>query len=75
MKLGWVKRLDDMQNLAFGDTGVPVKCDPVNVVLKDDAEPWACSISLAKRMPLPLLSKAERELEHMLLDGIIKKVT
>ena len=33
LKLGLVKRLDDVQNLAFGDIGVPVKCAPVNIVL------------------------------------------
>ena len=37
LKLGLVKRLDDMRNLAFGDIGVPVKCDLVKIMLSDDA--------------------------------------
>ena len=73
MKLGLVKQLDDMQNLPFGDIGVQVKCDPVKIVLKDGAEPY--SISVARRVPLPLMPKVECELKRMLSDGIIKKVT
>ncbi|KAK7105840.1 hypothetical protein V1264_017168 [Littorina saxatilis] len=73
LKLGLVKRLDEMNNLAFGDIGVPVKCDPIKIVLNEDAEPY--SISVPRRVPIPLLPKVERELQRMLSDGIIEKVT
>ena len=57
MKLGLVKRLDDLKYLAFGDIGTPVKCEPIRIELKEDAEPY--SILVARRVPIPLLPKVE----------------
>ena len=34
-------RMDNVTNLTFGEVGhVPVRCDPVKVVLADDAQPY-----------------------------------
>ena len=42
-------------------------------MLKDDAEPY--SISIMRRIPLPLMCKVEHKVECILLDGMIKNVT
>jgi hypothetical protein len=74
LALELVKRLDDVnQDLAFGGIGVPVKCDPIKIVLKEDAEPY--SINVARRVPIPLLPKVQKELDRMLADGVIEKIT
>ena len=63
---------------------MPVKCEPIRIELKEDAEPY--SISVARlvpipekvnvlSLPIPLLPKVERELERMLANGITEKVT
>jgi hypothetical protein len=74
LALELVKRLDSVnQDLAFGGIGVPVKCDPIKIVLKEDAEPY--SINVARRVPIPLLPKVQKELDRMLADGVIEKIT
>ena len=73
LSLGLVKRLDEMNDLAFGAVGKPVDCDPVKIVLKEDAEPD--NIPVARRIPTLLLPKVEQELQHMLSDGVIKEIT
>ena len=45
----------------------------VKIMLKDDAEPY--SISIMRRIPLPLMCKVEHKVECILLDGMIKNVT
>ena len=73
LTLGLVKRLDEMKDAAFGDVGKPVDCQPVKIELKEDAEPY--SISVPRRVPIPLLPKVEKELDRMLSQGIIARVT
>lgn len=75
VRLNLVQRIDmtEAKNLAFGQIGPPVKTDPVKIILKDDAEPY--SISVPRRIPIPLLPKVERELKRMEEAGVIEKVS
>jgi transposase InsO family protein len=74
LKLGLVQRLDDVHDdLVFGDIGKPVDCAPVKITLRDDAEPY--SISVPRRVPIPLLPKVEKELQRMEEEGVIEKIT
>ena len=50
-----------------------VKCDPVKITLRDDAVPY--HVNVPRRVPIPLLSKVEGELDKMEREGIIKSVT
>ncbi|MCG8079184.1 MAG: DDE-type integrase/transposase/recombinase [Candidatus Thiodiazotropha taylori] len=70
MKL--VRRIDEIPERVFGKTGL-INCDPVKIELRDDAVPY--SVTTARRIPFPLLPKVEQELEQMLRDGIIEKVS
>lgn len=66
-RMGLVRRIDgidtDMLSDVFGDIGL-LKCDPVKIELKADAEPY--TLTSPCRIPLPLLSKVEAELKRML---------
>ena len=73
LRLGLVKRLDNINDLAFGEVGRPVQCDPIKIRLRDDATPY--SISTARRIPLPLLPKVEQELQRMEENGVIERIT
>ena len=72
LRLGLVKRLDNINDLAFGEVGRPVQCDPIKIRLRDDATPY--SISTARRIPLPLLPKVEQELQCMQENGVIERI-
>ena len=50
-----------------------VKCDPVKIALQDDAVPY--HVNVARRVPIPLVSKVENELDKMEQEGIIRSVT
>uniref|UniRef100_A0AAV2JBC5 Reverse transcriptase RNase H-like domain-containing protein n=1 Tax=Knipowitschia caucasica TaxID=637954 RepID=A0AAV2JBC5_KNICA len=50
-----------------------MKTDPVKIHLRDDAVPHA--VHTARRVPLPLLSKVQAELQRMEEHGVIVKVT
>ena len=73
MRLGLVQRIDDVSDLAFGEIGQPVQCDPIKIRLSEDATPY--SISTARRIPLPLLPKVEEELKCMEKNGAIEHIT
>ena len=60
-----------MQNV-FGRTGL-VNCDPITIELKSNAVPY--SVLTACRIPFPLLPKVEQELENIIRDGKIEKVS
>lgn len=66
-RMGLVRRIDgidtDMLSDVFGDIGL-LKCDPVKIELKADAEPY--TLTSPCRIPFPLLSKVEAELKRML---------
>ena len=72
--MGLVKRIDEnmIQNCAFGEIGKPVDCEPINISLKEENEPY--SISVPRRVPIPLLPKVEKELERMVNAGVIEKI-
>ena len=70
LRLGLVKRLDNINDLVFGEVGRPVQCDPIKIHLRDDATPYI--ISTARRIPIPLLPKVEQELQRMEENGVIE---
>ena len=69
LRLGLVKRLDNINDLAFGEVGWPVQCDPIKIHLRDDATPY--SISTARRIQ----PKVEQELQRMEENGVIERIT
>lgn len=75
-RMGLVKRVDSLNTGlledVFGDIGL-LKCDPVKIDLKANAEPY--SLTSPRRVPFPLLPKVESELNRMLKMGIIEEVT
>ena len=73
LSLGLVNRLGKINGLAFGTVGKPVHCDPIKIVLKEDAEPY--NVPVARRIPIPLLPTVEHELQRMLSDRVIEEVT
>jgi len=75
VRLGLVKRIDanEVSNMAFGEIGAPVKTDPVKIELEPGIEPY--SISVPRRIPLPLLPKVEAELKRMEENDVIEKIT
>lgn len=50
-----------------------LKTDPVKIVLKEDSQPSA--ITVARRVPIPILPKVKEELERMKTAGVIEEIT
>lgn len=50
-----------------------LKKEPVRILLKDNAQPYA--VHTARRVPLPMLQKVKEELQRMEKNGIIERVT
>ena len=69
LRLGLVKRLENINDLAFGE----VQCYLIKIRLRDDATPY--SIPTARRIPLPLLREVEQELQRMEENGVIERIT
>ena len=57
---------------SYGTHGT-LKTEPVRILLKDNAQPYA--VYTARRVPLPMLQKVKEELKRMEGNGIIERVT
>ena len=56
----------------YGEIGL-MNCKPVRIRLKPDATPY--NLSVARRVPLPMLEKVKEELLRMEKDGVVESVT
>ena len=70
VQLQLVKRLD---RVLKADSVGKLECLPVKIHLKEDAHPY--SVHTARRVALPLLPAVKKELNRMLEDDVIEKVT
>ena len=67
--LGYLKlNIDEVSGISTG----LVKCNPVTITLKEGATPF--HIHTARKIPTPLLSKVEKELERMQREGVIEPI-
>lgn len=71
-QMNLVKRIEENTADVFGDIGL-INCEAVNIELTDNTKTYC--VNAARKVPFPLLSKVEEELNRMLKEGIIKKVT
>ena len=71
-QMGLVKRIEETVADVFGDIGL-MNCEPVKIELTDNTKPYC--VNAASKIPFPLLSKVEEELNRMLKEGIIEEVT
>ena len=72
IKMGLVKRLEEVHSDVFGSTGL-LKTEPVSIKVKDGVSPYC--VTTARRVPFPLQKKVKAEIERMVKDGIISEVT
>lgn len=63
VKMGLIKRTDEVQEINEPASIGLLKCKPVKIVLKDSAVPY--SVSTARRVPISLLPKVKVELQRM----------
>lgn len=69
--MGLVRRIEEVSD-AFGEHGT-LKTEPVKILLKEDAQPYA--VHTARRVPLPLMKKVKEEIQRMEENGVIEPVT
>ena len=50
-----------------------LKTEPVKIILKEDAQP--SSVTVARRVPIPMLPKVKDELERLKAAGVIEEIT
>lgn len=73
VRMGFIQRLDNVIDPElFADIGL-VDCQPVKIVLRNDAQPF--SVSTARRVPIPIESAVRSELQRMEQEGIVQKIT
>ncbi|KAK9519969.1 hypothetical protein VZT92_022659 [Zoarces viviparus] len=77
VEMNLVRRVDETVRgrehpQAYGEHGT-LKTEPVRILLKDNAQPYA--VYTARRVPLPMLQKVKEELQRMEGNGIIERVT
>ena len=68
-KLNLIKRLDSVS--IFDGLGL-MKCEPVKIVLKDDAVPY--NLTTPRSISHPLAPKVEEQIQRMLKEGVIVPV-
>ena len=69
-RMGLIKKIENVE--VFQGLGC-LKTEPVKILLRDDAQPYALSVT--RRVPIPLLPKIKEELEKLVSEGIIEKIT
>lgn len=73
VRMGFIKRVDEIVDTdIFGDIGL-VSCEPVKIILKNDAQPY--SVTTPRRIPIPMEAAVETELERMGNLGIIRAIS
>ena len=73
-EMGLVARLHEVSLDPFGELDTqPIKCNPVKVMLKDNAQPY--SLKVPRRIPIPLMEKVKEELLRMKRNNVIEEVT
>ena len=71
---GVASRMNLMTKLDAITDGVGcLKTEPVKIILKKDAQPSA--VTVARRVPIPMLSKVKDELERLKSAGVIEEIT
>ena len=69
-RMGLIKKIENVE--VFQGLGC-LKTEPVKILLRDNAQSYA--LSVARRVPIPLLPKIKEELEKLESEGIIEKIT
>ena len=72
VQIGLINRVCEVSESIFGTIG-NIKGKPVRIKLREDAEPY--SVLCARRIPIPLLKMVEQQLQKMVEDNVIVKVT
>lgn len=71
VRLRLIQRVNEIDYDVFAECG-KLKCDPINITLRDDAEPYC--VSAPRRVDFPLMPAVESELKRMQRLGIIEEV-
>lgn len=71
IQMGLIKRIDEIRKSVFGCLGL-MACDPSKTMLKVTADP--CSVHVAHRVPIPMLTTAKQEMARMTQLGMIEEV-
>lgn len=69
----FVKCLDEVDKTVFSSDLDKIKCKPVKILLKNNAQPYVQHT--ARRIPIPLLPKVEAELQRMEKPEVIQHIT
>lgn len=67
-RMSLVRKLD-----AITDGVGCLKTEPVRIILKEDAQPSA--LTVARRVPIPILPKVKEELDRLVSAGVIEAIT
>ena len=71
---GVASRMNLMTKLDAITDGIGcLKTEPVKIILKEDAQPSA--VTVARRVPIPMLPKVKDELERLKAAGVIEEIT